>query len=594
MKNIIANMIGKIEAKKSFDNYQRLAKKGYYPAEKDSFDLSYDNDTEIDDKIDSEQVINDISSNCSSEATPVVNLRGSENDILVDLKESNTADEIKDQEQEIDTSTQNEPNPEESETNETSNQVNSDNGDHTEAASTQIPRVDDEERKFDGYPHFDSLIEENSNGESYMNVDLNGIAMSLGSAEGPYGGQELQDRINGYVNPTHSNQHTASQQPDAQRYDYSAYYSGMPTQPGYGRHKQDNQEVKQPKIEVKAKPDIIEGVDQAKDTVEGALNALGVEKREVKQDVAIFKDSQITKDQENLQQANTGNRINYKQTIQAGNESLINKYWWLKEIQRIANKNNCLIQFTDFIQDDHPIGIMQVFGFTEDRNNNLYVYNPYKSFIIDYSGNFYDKRIKLFALANGSYITNLSAITYDKLKAYSVLLDIRNDKNTEKNLKINEKFFDEFFKGGSTMLNNDEGMYNSDLRELNTYVDIATTPTKYMNKEDRNNVRDRLIKTLKIKAEKNINSDLKSLNPFVYARSIDNNCRFRYYGFDRDSKVFMLENMNPQIPIYAIFSENNCDIILNPQEAIEKYELYKSEYRKEKGINNNNKHYKNK
>ena len=349
----------------------------------------------------------------------------------------------------------------------------------------------------------------------------------------------------------------------------------MPTQPGYGRHKQDNQEVKQPKIEAKAKPDIIEGVDQTKDTVEGALNALGIEKREVKQDLAIFKDDQVIKDQEIPQE--NANQINYKQTIQAGNEELINKHWWLKEIQRIANENNCFVQFADFVdQNNNPIGIMSVRAFTE--RDNSYVSNPYKSFVIDYSGNFYDKRIKMFATTDGSYILDLSTITYNKLNAFNVTMidDRSNKRNSE---RINDKFFNCFFKSGSIMLiDSKDGMYSSKVRELNTYVNLASTPTKYMDKLDRSIARDRLIKAMEIK-------DPNS-SPFASARTMDPYCRFNYYGFDKRSKVFMIENANTEIPIYIIFNNNGHSTIeTNREKAISIYEAFKSEYYKKEKEN---------
>lgn len=451
-----------------------------------------------------------------------------------------------------------------------------------EATSTAIPRVEDNHVSGDRPVDFGGLIDKKKNKGKIP--DLIKAAKTLAKAEKDLppeqrsvqssvlnyvenGAIKPQDMIDPNINPqfnTVSNPNPyfdaasglANVQPQQQN--QQEQMKKIPID--FGAFSVDNPTQQKPKVE-KAKAENVEGVQQITNIVEEATESLGVESnKKVKYTV--------------LQQQKNAGSNNNKQpvvdntTIQSNaNNDMIKKYWWLEGIEKCAINNGCVVKFVENVDNEgkNLDGIVYVNTFI--NNGSGLVFTPYKSFIIDCGKRFYDGRVKAFLT------TDPNEIIPRMLNGFEIFDN--SDRNTK---KWKEDFLNAVFKGGVMGIDPASGMYSEKLRQLNIFVDLSSTPTKRMNNKDndRANARDRLIKSM---------SEI-----FVYARERDPICRFKYYDFDPNSKVFLIMNDASPTPISILYTPEGATVSFDPiEQSIINFENAKSKYKKvaNKGKKNN-------
>ena len=219
--------------------------------------------------------------------------------------------------------------------------------------------------------------------------------------------------------------------------------------------------------------------------------------------------------------------------------------------------------FNEGVSPDGKLnGIMYINTFTKNIDD-VYVFNQYKSFVVDYGKIFYDGRLKAFLT------TDPNEITYRMLNGFEII------DNGEKNVKRwKEDFLNTIFKAGIMGIDPKSGLYTEKLRQLNVFVDQGSQPTNKMNnKENRQNARNRLFDSI-------------DAGVFTHAKSYDTNCRFVYYDFDSRSKVFLIVNNATQTPIAILYTPENATVLYgNIQDSINKFEEAKKKFRTDKKKN---------
>lgn len=448
-----------------------------------------------------------------------------------------------------------------------------------EAESAAIPRVEDTHISGDRPADFSCFFERNQKKE--REPDLIKAAKTLPKAEKDLPPEErsMQYRVMDYmyngamapqnmIDPNMYPQYNFQMYPNPYLQDTYDATSGfampqqqqqMPPMPiDYGSFKVDNPPPQKPKVE-KAEAEKIEGVDQITKMTNDATEALGVDSNK-KVKYTVFQSPVALP-------GNTTEEID--KNIQSRNQEMIKQHWWLEGIEKVANTNDCMVNFVEGIDlEGKPYGM--VFVYTYTKNNGTYVYNQYKSFVIDYNNLFYNGTVKAFLT------TDPSEITYRMLNGFEIV--DRNNNTAEKNnntKKIKEDLFNTIFKAGIMAIDPRTGAYTERLRQLNVFVDLATTPTNKMNGKDndRANARNRLL-------------DSVSAGLFAYAKTFDPNCRFAYYDFDNKSKVFLIVNKATPTPIAILYTPDGATVLCgNIQDSINKYNEAKNKFRADKKKN---------
>ena len=440
------------------------------------------------------------------------------------------------------------------------------------AESTAIPRVEDTHKSGDrevDFSYFHQTKKENEGKE----INLNKAAKSVRQAEKDVPPEErsIEGRIYDHIasgamqynpyNPYNPNPSTipVMQQPYMYPSMYPQYFyipnipqqpmiqqPVAPTQlpPGFGRHRVDNPPPQEKPKPEKAKAEHCEGVQQIAEVIQDATGSLGVEPKQQNVKFSIFS-------KYHTPPGNTEEEIN--KNIQSQNQELKSRYWWLRDIEQIANKNGVSVQFVD--SND---GIIFVAAYTKNQEEK-FIFNEFKSFIIDYGRRFYDGRIKIFLVTDPDIVIPSMANGFE-------FIDNSNSNNGEKSLKTD--LLEMIFKAG-TIIDPASGMYSEKLRQLNMFVDVSSTPTKKMDNKtnDRNEARNRLFASV-------------DAGVFAVAKTYDPFCRFKYYDFDIKSKVFMLVNAATPVEIAILYTPNGAEILTDGiQDAINKYEEAKQKYK---------------
>ena len=398
--------------------------------------------------------------------------------------------------------------------------------------ASMMPRVEDEQR----YYNVDfSAFYENDNptadGGVEFNPAANGINRGLYQAEKDLPPEErsLAGRINNFITdgakpddpnacmtvyqqPVHfaPNPFLTMMQPMMPQPQVAAIAS----RPDFGRFAQDNPKpVKPPKPPKAEADDSVEGVEAVKKIMEGATGVLGVTEKEPRKPDFIQGRPKI----------NPPTEDEHKTVVVAtnisNNEELIKKHWWLKEIAQIASEQKCMVNFKEIPDmNGNESKILKVDTFVLIPENKM-IFNALKSFIVDYGGNFYDRKLKLFLT------TDPNSVISGKLQGFALTKD-SNQNNVGKNSKkvIDTDLLRDIFICGSIGIDPQRGIYREQLRTLNVFVDISSLPN---DKEDRDIVRNRL---------------LKSVDVGIFGDSICNYCRFKVADYDKKSKSFVLVN----------------------------------------------------
>ena len=268
---------------------------------------------------------------------------------------------------------------------------------------------------------------------------------------------------------------------------------------GFGNHKIDNPPIPKPPV-VKAKED---NVDLDIDCLK-----INVEEKPPKKIPDIISET-----------AEQPEPIVEKKEPVFDNSFLKNKYRFISDIEKIALKNDVQVKFLERVDSEgRPNGLISCIAYTAGKAEP----NVFKSFTID-TGHIIDRRAKVFPIIvdNG----------FEDYQAYPVLIPKKDEdkgKSKSKNV-INEKLFDDIFKGGVAMLN-PKGMYTPEYLELNKVVALITMPTNNMNAETRKKVRDRLLDALRS-------------GVFTSALQIEPFSRFMFKSYDKKTECFTLTNV---------------------------------------------------
>ena len=115
----------------------------------------------------------------------------------------------------------------------------------------------------------------------------------------------------------------------------------------------------------------------------------------------------------------------------------------------------------------------------------------------------------------------------------------------------------DLFTGGVQMLNERDGLYTADFRELNKVVAMITVPNQHMNGDTRKKIRDRLF-------------NAKKSGVFDAALKVDPGSRFRFVDYNKKDNSFKLSNVGvpkmygtmpvSTIPIEIEFGADSCKI----------------------------------
>lgn len=198
------------------------------------------------------------------------------------------------------------------------------------------------------------------------------------------------------------------------------------------------------------------------------------------------------------------------------NSCFVDKYGpFIKDIEIAARKQNMYLTFTERLTfDGTPNGLLIVTPYHYD--GKVYTPAPLKAFTID-NGVIIDGRKKMFP--------GVVSYGYEDMQAYPIFIKNNfNGKNT-----FNEKLFNDFFLGGVGMLEEKDGMYTPNYRELNKYVALITIPSKEMNRNARKAVVGRL-------------QNAMDAGVFAKALEIDPGARFRFETYDKETRAFTLIN----------------------------------------------------
>lgn len=414
-------------------------------------------------------------------------------------------------------------------------------------ASMMMPRVEDEQRYYNvDFSTFYEKDNPTADGGVEFNPAANGINRGLYQAEKDLPPEErsLAGRINNFIIdgakpddpnacmtvyqqpvPFAPNPFLTMQQPMMNQQPQQMQMNQQPQQkvtvdpaiasrPDYGRFAQDNPKpVKPPKAPKAEADNSVEGVETVKKIMEGATGVLGITEKEPRKPDFIQGRPKIDPPTEDEQKTVVA------ATNISNNEELIKKHWWLKEIAQIASEQKCMVNFKEIPDmNGNESKILKVDTFVLIPENKM-IFNSLKSFIVDYGGNFYDRKLKLFLTTDPNYVIN------GKLQGFALTKD-SNQNNGGKNSKkvIDTDLLRDIFICGSIGIDPQRGIYREQLRTLNVFVDISSLPN---DKEDRDIVRNRL---------------LKSVDVGIFGDSICNYCRFKVADYDKKSKSFVLVN----------------------------------------------------
>lgn len=227
------------------------------------------------------------------------------------------------------------------------------------------------------------------------------------------------------------------------------------------------------------------------------------------------------------------------------NSEITSKLKYMKEIERVALATNHQVQMIPQAgRDGQPNGLIRCIVYNEGSSKP----NPYKGFTID-TGAIIDRRVKMFPA--------ILATGYENYQAYAVMVPRPKPEGKGNKNMFNEQLFVDMFTGGAQMLDERNGMYTPDYRDLNKLVAMVTVPTQHMNGDTRKHIRDRLFAA-------------KRSGVFDAALKIDPGSRFRFVDFNKKDMTFKLSNEGvPKffgtppvsiIPIEIDFGKDTCTL----------------------------------
>lgn len=202
------------------------------------------------------------------------------------------------------------------------------------------------------------------------------------------------------------------------------------------------------------------------------------------------------------------------------NSALKAKFKYLEDVENIALQNGVQVLFTERPgSDGNPSGLIECASYTTSSEPNLF-----KCFTID-TGVLIDRRAKVIpaVLVGGN--------AYEDYQMYPVHVKTDDQKGGKSKNEVNNKLFDDIFKGGINNINT-KGMYTQDYLELNKVVALSTMPTNNMNSETRKAARDRLLEAMKT-------------GVFENALKMAPNSRFMFKpgSYDKKTGSFVLTNV---------------------------------------------------
>ena len=199
------------------------------------------------------------------------------------------------------------------------------------------------------------------------------------------------------------------------------------------------------------------------------------------------------------------------------NSQITSSLRYMADIEKVALNLGYQVQMVQRTgPDGNPDGMIAVYTYMDGSPNPI----MQKAFTID-TGVIIDRRAKMFPVTLN--------YGYEKFQAYPVLVPVPDSKGKKKNM-FNQKLFEDFFRGGIQMLDEKDGMFTPDYRELNENVSLITMPTAHMNGEIRRTIRDRLLAAMKA-------------GVFEQAKRIEPNSRFRFENYDKKTGEYILTNV---------------------------------------------------
>lgn len=312
---------------------------------------------------------------------------------------------------------------------------------------------------------------------------------------------------------------------------------------GFGTHKVDQPTVQKPKVEKAKADDSVKDADSMKEVVSDIIDNFEI----VSKNKKVVPDCIDQIDTTKIKVETDPDAIPQTELATFDNEEMKSKYWFLSEVEKIAESNECKVKFSE-IKDFQGNTTDMISVMTYTTNDNVLIYNPYKSFIID-RGAFYDKRVKIFLTDNPNTIIQTCA------QAYALFIDGQDKKKKDHNYNL----LNNIFKGGVIMIDTRSGLYTEEYRRLNTVVDLRTLPTKQADKNDRKAIVNRMLEAMKA----GVYDQARRLDPYSY---------FEFYKYMDKSKTYLLTNKNPNGPKNLIihFRRNDTFVgIYDPEKSIE-------------------------
>lgn len=219
-------------------------------------------------------------------------------------------------------------------------------------------------------------------------------------------------------------------------------------QPGFGNHRVDT--PPKPKVP-KAEPDKVE-MDLPDIKVECITNSA------VKPDIIQSTPISVPDNKSPIPEVLPNER----------NKDVILQYPYLAEIEKVANKNNIMLemQLNPNAANKDFSGIIICQAYNADNGQ----FNVFKTFGID-TGVIIDTRIKLIInrdMKPESY--------YEDMHYYSLFDKVKDESGKNQKKSLDLRLLDDFFKGGFDNISKKE-MFPQDIMELNKIVSLITVPS---------------------------------------------------------------------------------------------------------------------